>query len=262
MAAAAAAAAAAAHAPEGDDVAVEGLACSEFGEVILAERALTSLPAAAVSGAAEFDPAAVKLLNLTENRMASGAHLDKLPNLETLILDKNGLAGIGWCCPIPSLKTLYVNNNDISDATQFVGDVARLFPSLEYLSMMRNPCCPEFFNITESRQEDYRRHREFVLSQLPTLQFLDATEVTDEERGKAARRGAFLGNKARPTPKKQTAEQSEAVAAQQAYEAARKRKKDAARRRSRPSTFLGLGSNERYDGSHSEGNRFITDSDL
>ena len=51
-----------------------------------------------------------------------------------------------------------------------MGDVARLFPALEYLSMMRNPCCPEFFNITESRQEDYRRHREFVLSQLPAPQ--------------------------------------------------------------------------------------------
>eukprot|EP00946_MAST-07B_sp_MAST-7B-sp1_P001487 g1487.t1 len=231
---------------------------SESGELVLAYRGLDRIPGAVAAACA----AKTTLLNLTENAITSSEGLEQFTMLETLILDKNNLKGLTWCCPLPSLKTLYFNNNDVSDVEQFVSDVARLFPALEYLSMMRNPCCPEFFTVTDgSHQEDYRRHREYVLFRLPGLQFLDATDVTAEEVATASRRGSFLGKKARPTPKKKTVEHDAALAAQQAYEAAKKKSPPGSGAKS-PTSFLGVGHDERYDGSASEGNRFITDDDL
>jgi hypothetical protein len=234
----------------------DGVAVSEFGELVLAFRELERVPEDVSVACA----ATTTLLNLSENAINSSEGLERFAQLETLILDKNNLEGLAWCCPLPSLKTLYFNNNSVSDVEQFVSDVARLFPALEYLSMMRNPCCPEFFTITDgSHQEDYRRHREYVLFRLPGLQFLDATDVTAEEVTMASRRGSYLGKKARPTPKKKTADQEAALAAQQAYEVAKKKSQAGGRT---PSSFLGVGHEERYDGSASEGNRFITDNDL
>ncbi len=236
----------------------DGVSVSEFGELVLAYRELERVPEDISLACA----ATTTLLNLTENAISSSEGLERFTKLETLILDKNNLEGLAWCCPLPSLKTLYFNNNNVSDVDKFVSDVARLFPALEYLSMMRNPCCPEFFTITDgSHQEDYRRHREYVLFRLPGLQFLDATDVTAEEVATASRRGSYLGKKARPTPKKKTTDQDAARIAQQAYEAAKKKSPTAAAGRT-PSSFLGVGHEERYDGSASEGNRFITDDDL
>jgi hypothetical protein len=228
-------------------------------ELVLAERGLNSLSSDQVEGNAEK----IILLNLSENNMNNSNLLDTFTSLETLILDKNGLTGLEWCCPIPSLKTLYFNNNQVSNVEAFVNSVATLFPQLEYLSMMRNPCCPAFFVISEEKQEDYRRHREFVLYKLPTLKFLDATAISEEERLTANRRGGFLGAKAKPKKKKSTSADLKQLAAQQAYEEQKKLKAAERKAKNKTSTFLGLGSNEaRYESNASEGNRFIRDDDL
>ena len=71
-------------------------------ELVLAERGLNSLSSDQVEGNAEK----IILLNLSENNMNNSNLLDTFTSLETLILDKNGLTGLEWCCPIPSLKTL------------------------------------------------------------------------------------------------------------------------------------------------------------
>lgn len=229
-------------------------------EIVLAERGLNSLTVELIGNKAKA--AEATLLNLAENSMSSSHLFDNFTSLETLILDKNELTGLDWCCPIPSLKTLYFNNNQVTNIEAFVNTIATLFPSLEYLSMMRNPCCPAFFDITEEKQDDYRRHREFVLFKLPGLQYLDATAVTDEERTTSARRGSFLRSKATPKKKKSTQADVDQLAAQQAYEAEKIRKADA-KKKGKTSTFLGLGGNDtRYESNASEGNRFIRDDDL
>ena len=228
-------------------------------EIILAERGLHTLTIEHITTPANE----VLLLNLSENNMSSSNLFETFTSLETLILDKNELTSLDWCCPIPSLKTLYFNNNQISNLEAFVNTVAALFPALEYLSMMRNPCCPAFFNITEEKQDDYRRHREFILFKLPRLEYLDATAVTEEERNTSARRGSFLASKATPKKKKSNAVDAQQQAAQRAYEEQKKLKADARKAKSKTSTFLGLGGNEaRYESNASEGNRFIRDDDL
>ena len=238
------------------------LGCLSFPtmEIILAERGLNALAAEHLQGGQASE---CNLLNLSENNFNSCHLLDTFTSLQTLILDKNELTGLDWCCPIPSLKTLYFNNNQVSDVEAFVDRVAVLFPSLEYLSMMRNPCCPAFFVISEEKQDDYRRHREFVLYKLPTLEYLDATEVTEQERATANRRGAFLACKATPKKKKSVQADAKQLAAQRAYEQQKKLKADARKTKNKTSTFLGLGGNEaRYESNASEGNRFIRDDDL
>ena len=230
-------------------------------EIILVERGLSKLT---LEHLPEGGASHTILLNLSENAITSSYLLDTFTSLETLILDKNDLTGLEWFhCPIPSLKTLYFNNNLVTNAEEFVNRVAVLFPSLEYLSMMRNPCCPAFFDITEEKQDDYRRHREYVLYKLPTLQYLDATSVTDEERVNSNRRGSFLGSKATPKKKKSNKVDANQLLAQQEYEKKKVKKAEDKKKKAKTSTFLGLGGNDnRYESNASEGNRFIRDDDL
>jgi hypothetical protein len=112
-----------------------------------------------------------------------------------------------------------------------------------------------------------------VIHSLPKLQFLDATPVSEEERAEAAKKGAFL-RVARP------AEPAAAAAAGAATAAAAAAASPSARKAPpppptpppppaaaddnitiRPAAFLAKG-RLRYDGSHSEGNRFIQNEDL
>ncbi len=46
----------------------------------------------------------------------------------------------------PRLHTLWINFNQIHTIQPFVGNLARAFPNLRYLSMMGNPAAPGFVN--------------------------------------------------------------------------------------------------------------------
>ena len=112
------------------------------------------------------------------------------PQLESLVADSNEVHEAGLEDVVrPQLTTLSVNGNQIADLAVFLADVGRAFPALTFLSMLKNPCCPNFF--TGKDQEDYRRYRLYVISVLPGLRFLDSTRVTDEERAEAERVGRF-----------------------------------------------------------------------
>ena len=47
-------------------------------------------------------------------RFRSFANLQCFPSLQTLVLDKNGLEDIKGCPSIPTLTTLWFNNNRVS----------------------------------------------------------------------------------------------------------------------------------------------------
>lgn len=58
--------------------------------------------------------------------------------------------------------------------------------------MPGNPCCPD--QLTPSREvdgNDYARYRLYVISRLSSLEFLDYTEITVQERSKAKHVGEF-----------------------------------------------------------------------
>ena len=111
--------------------------------------------------------------------------------LESLVVDSNELSNdaIAANLHLPNLSTLSINANKIDDLAAFLSTVAQACPALTFLSMLKNPCCPNFF--TGKDQEDYQRYRLFVVSALPGLRFLDSSRVSDEERAEAERVGRF-----------------------------------------------------------------------
>ena len=117
--------------------------------------------------------------------------MKRFPQIQTLILDKNELTGVDLCPPLPTLHTLWVNNNAISDLPATMDAIGVRFPKLRYLSMMRNPACPGLMDIVEPDLESCRLYRLYVLFRLPNLLYLDGIDVPDEERKEAKLRGQY-----------------------------------------------------------------------
>ena len=92
---------------------------------------------------------------------------------------------------------------------------------------------------------------------MPGLEFLDATPVTEEEAEEARRRGQFL-RVARPRGGDVAAASAENLRASRAAALAEEAEEAPL---AKPAAFLARAP-RRYDGTHSEGNRFITDDEL
>lgn len=105
----------------------------------------------------------------------------------------------------------------------------------------------------EDEGEAYQRFRYYVIHRLPTLNMLDATPVDDEEMSKAQSVGHLM-SPARPVDDDHD-DHDEPV---QAYSVTHLVKNAT---KPKVSSFL-VRSKPRYDGSNSEGNRFITNDDL
>jgi leucine-rich melanocyte differentiation-associated protein len=84
-------------------------------------------------------------------------NLHDFTNLTSLVLDNNELISQQTFPPIPSLNTLWVNNNNISDLEVFIESVVVAFPNITYLSMLKNPACPN--QLIGKDQDQYRRYR-------------------------------------------------------------------------------------------------------
>ena len=117
--------------------------------------------------------------------------LDAFKRLESLIADSNQLTSNQPFLPrIPTLTTLCVNDNDIADVEQWLTFISDAFPNLTYLSMLKNPACPNYF--IGKDQQDYARYRLYVLHRIPGLKFLDSSPVTAQERAEAKRVGHLM----------------------------------------------------------------------
>ena len=68
-------------------------------------------------------------------------------SLQTLVIDHNNLTSISHCPTIITLKTLWCNNNQILNLSEFLDEVANKFPNLQHLSIMRNPCTPSLADL-------------------------------------------------------------------------------------------------------------------
>jgi len=190
-------------------------------------------------------------LDLTDNEIKSGALFDQMTALEVLVLDKNKIETFESWPVMKNVTTLWLNNNKISDINATMDFISKTFPNLSYLSMMKNPACPNMY-FSDGEAEAYQRYRYFVIHRLKKIQFLDATPVDAEERKEAEKRGAFL-HIARPKTEPKIAEPQP--------ENTSPTKKEATEHKPKVATFLAKGK-ARYDGSNSEGNRFIMNDDL
>lgn len=105
--------------------------------------------------------------------------LSVFSSLDSLVLDKNELMDLNTCPSIPTLKTLWVNNNNICDLVSFMDEVVNKFPNLEYISMMRNPCSPGLMDLSSPDVDAIRFYRLYVIFRLPGIRIIDWQEIQD-----------------------------------------------------------------------------------
>ncbi|CAH4035710.1 leucine-rich melanocyte differentiation-associated protein-like [Pieris brassicae] len=197
--------------------------------------------------------AKVNYLDLSYNSIETLKGLEKFTRLEELILDNNKLADIVSFPFLPFLKTLSLNNNEITNLEDLVNKLCDAFPALTYLSLLSNKACPNQLSDLEKDESDYQRYRYFVIYKLKNLRFLDSRRVTDRERVEATARGEFMRVR-RPT--------SDVIPNDPGS--------PELRARPLPLDLNALGKHKgaygkclyKYTGKHSEGNRFILNSDL
>ena len=169
------------------------------------------------------------------------------------------------------MDTFWVNGNEIADLIALVDAVSAQFPNLTYLSLFKNPACPNFFMGKDD--DDYKRYRNYVLYRLPNLKFLDAAPVTAADLAEAKRVGAF-SIPARPTAAKSVetmrADASAAGGADGDVVDGSEQTADGMYGPLPDDTEDKIGAGGayfgvrryQYHGAHSQGNRFISDPDL
>lgn len=197
----------------------------------------------------------VHCLDLSYNELVTLKGLEAFPHLEELIVDNNQLSDSLLFATISTLHTLSLNKNQITDIEQLVTKIAMHFPALTYLSLLGNQACPNQLTNLENDEADYQRYRYFVLHHLPNLKFLDSTKVRESERIEAKRRGQFMKV---VRPKVNNLSQPEIL------------QDNSSNYSPLPSTLRKFNEHKgaygkcryKYSGKHSEGNRFISNSDL
>jgi predicted secreted protein len=194
-------------------------------------------------------------VDLTETGIKNLDNLQHFKNLQTIVLDKNNLTDVKTMPYLPNLNTLWINNNNIIDLPEFMDTIVTNCPNLKYLSIMRNPCTGGLMDIKEPDLEAIRMYRLYIIYRLPKLSILDFSDITESERTEAKLRGQYaakrsnnndmknnnnskskIGNIIVGVPKSTTPPQ--------------------------PKGKVSIDKNKKFDSKHSEGNRFIVNSQL
>jgi len=194
----------------------------------------------------------IRQLDLSYNNISKIENLQQFTKLQSLVLDNNLLTSEQTIPLMSSLQTLCVNNNNIDNLKIFMDFVSKNLPNLTYLSMLKNPACPNYFNGKDF--EDYQRYRYYVLYRIKKLKFLDSTEVTEQEKKESNRVGPYMiVAKPDASQYKKIIETEEPQSDIQPTEDLQPEGVGSAR--FGISTYV-------YYGKHSEGNRFIMNEDL
>ncbi|XP_013165220.1 PREDICTED: leucine-rich repeat-containing protein C10orf11-like isoform X1 [Papilio xuthus] len=195
----------------------------------------------------------VHYLDLSYNNIETLKGLDNFTRLQELILDNNKLEDNIRFPFMPNLRTLSLNNNKLTDLEGLIQKINENMPKLSYLSILRNKACPNQLSDSDKDDSDYQRYRYYVIYKVPRLRFLDSRCISPSERSEAAVRGEFMRVRRPPEPPgTQTRQDTTTVV------------------RPLPVDFSSLGKHKgaygkcryKYTGKHSEGNRFILNSDL
>ncbi|XP_068909601.1 leucine-rich melanocyte differentiation-associated protein isoform X1 [Tenebrio molitor] len=199
--------------------------------------------------------AKVQSLDLSYNELVTLRGLEGFPLLTELVLDNNQLTDTLVLPYLPHLHTLSLNKNNIVDIESLIVKIRHNLPSLTYLSLLGNKACPNQLSNIDNDDEDYQRYRYYVLHHLPALKFLDSNKVREWEKGEARRRGQFM-KVVRPNLSN-IDENSRNNTISNPFTPLPKSIRS-------PDDFRGAYGKcrYRYNGKHSEGNRFICNSDL
>jgi len=177
--------------------------------------------------------------------------LSQFQDLVSLVLDNNEIGSDNNEFPVMNhLETLWVNSNNIQYLDRFLTSIRDKFPHLKYLSMLKNPCCPNYF--VGKGSAEYKKYRAEVIKEIPTLKFLDASPITAEEFQDAE---ILRSITRRPDPEEYQ-KQSKGFAVTEEQGLPQNPQYD-------PGNTASLGRTKYiYYGRQSEGNRFIIDKNL
>ncbi|XP_014247456.1 leucine-rich melanocyte differentiation-associated protein-like [Cimex lectularius] len=138
-------------------------------------------------------------LDISYNSLRSLTGLSEFLNLEVLVLDNNQLGDDIEFPPLPTLHTLSINNNQLTDLQSFLVKVKENLTTLRHLSLLGNPACPSPVSHNDKDDDDYQRYRHYTLYHMPNLSFLDSRLVNKDERSEGIIRGRYM-NIAHPQP--------------------------------------------------------------
>ena len=124
-------------------------------ELAICDEGLKEVPADVAAARGRF----VKTLNLSGNALVAPANLHLFTAVTTLILDHNGLESLEGFPIMPSVTTLWFNNNLVSDLIEFIDGVTTTFPNVVYLAFMRNPASPPLVCLSEEDTAASHRYR-------------------------------------------------------------------------------------------------------
>jgi hypothetical protein len=100
-----------------------------------------------------------------------------------------------------------LNKNRLQDLYKLVDQLRHAYPILAHLSLLGNEACPYQIipttntspnntNLSQFAQnrleEEYQRYRHILIFRIPTLKFLDASEISSQERHIATQLGDIL----------------------------------------------------------------------
>jgi len=192
-------------------------------------------------------------MDLSYNKIANLDGLENYLALETLILDSNLIGDAVKFPSCPSLTTLSLNKNLISDLDLLLDNLKENVPSLRYLSLLGNRACPHQLLGPDYDDNDYHRYRCYVIYCLPHLKFLDSSLVMKDEKEEAALRGQYF-KIVKPALRKYTSlikdDQNNFLPL------------PPAKCNLKPHRGIYGACRYRYTGKNSEGNRFIRNHDL
>lgn len=112
--------------------------------------------------------ASIKNLNLWGNDIDDLKILRQMPNLEVLSLSVNRIHTLKDVVQCHNLQELYLRKNNIATLQEI--NYLKDLKSLRVLWLLDNPCA------------EHPRYRTIVIKTLPTLQKLDNTIISQEER--------------------------------------------------------------------------------
>ncbi|XP_075147681.1 leucine-rich melanocyte differentiation-associated protein [Haematobia irritans] len=122
----------------------------------------------------------IEHLDVSHNRIRDLKWIADMPHLKSLIMDDNRLREAHFerlkTFSFPTITTLTLNKNEFSDLDTTAQILQQLFPNLEYLSIHGNPICPDNLYLvpfSEFVPYEYTHYRNVLCNSLPRLKFLD-----------------------------------------------------------------------------------------
>ncbi|XP_053946615.1 leucine-rich melanocyte differentiation-associated protein [Anastrepha ludens] len=148
---------------------------AQHRELILAHCHYEAFPPQLIAAFGER----TEYLDCSHNRLMNLSYLYEFTNLKYLILDNNRLHEAHFNqlkTPLPKVKLLMLNRNELMDLQRTITLLADIFPNLEYLSLHGNPICPDQLELqpfSEYADYEYDNYRSQISSAFSKLKFLD-----------------------------------------------------------------------------------------